>query len=415
MATDDCTSPTNAAGSSTTNNNGLAPEGISDITLPSFTVRNCSGSRTGCIACVYTATKALCYIGVQSGILTASIALIWLLTRTTTYAAGILIFISLISTMRLSMVKTERITTICRFTQTLCVAIAAVGWACDDLLQPVGFTPLLLLCLAGIAVCAAIIHVFYFICTANGSGTHFRMAIVTMTLGALLGVSSIAVTVKSEILIGLGIACSIIVSQRDFGMILRDTCHYRLGRYSLMRTFTDLGRGANHNPVDFIVPNIEDVYEDKISSVKIFREHPTLIMAPLIGLTLTPPIWGYCHITKYGHDFQTPLTVVICVIVGHCLAFCLEPLMVYRRMYIPEVLVSFHGMAEITGIVLALLGVNFGTPLVLTLAISETLTCLLHLRKIILGAKRLAATYLCRGLHTGMYVTAGMCYLYSHM
>jgi len=378
--------------------------------LASFSVQNCSGSRNGCLACMYVTTRSLFYIGIQAGILTASFLLVQILTDNVVCSAGILIAIFIFTISRLSISKAEKISSICRFGQAICVIIAALGWVLDWFLKPVGFKIIIIICFAFLTLCTTQIHLFYLICTLNGSGSHVKGLIITVLLGTLMGGFGTLINVKTEFKIGFGIAFSIILSNSNFGSAVRDTCYYRIGRYKLLRTFTDLGRGVSYTSEDDEYTTYES-HEDRISSYKLLHKSIEMTSLSILGFMSSISIWGLTEYFKVYTKFQSPLSLIISFVIGHCFAFLTEPLIVNKIKYISRITLLVYGVLEATAVILSVFKVNFGLPLIISSTTSISLISLMNIRKQTLGAKRLAATYISRALLVGLYITIGVCYI----
>ncbi|AII81191.1 membrane protein [Equid alphaherpesvirus 1] len=381
------------------------------LVLSSSSVQRCTGSQRGCMPCTWAASKAFVGIGLQACVLTSSILHIDLLTRNSTCLILMIISMYVLSLIRVPISKMETIVTVCRSIQALATLVAASVWVAGSAVKKEHLLMVVTVCILFVFIAGTQISLFYVICSANGTGTHFRASLLAIIGGCVLGVSVKLVELK-DVPIGMGIAIAIIASCQDFGIALRDTCHYRIGRYACMRTFTDLGRGINYRWVTDVeaVPKIEEVAEEKVSLFKFFKEMPGVIFSPAVGTHATPIIWIVLRLV-YGisNVWQTPAYVVFCLTVGHVSAMLLEQLVV-RVNYTAEASSGIHSTAHAVCMVLAAFGYGVAAPLSLAFTVSGGILGALYLRKRATGARRLAATHISRWLIVCVYVAAGLCY-----
>ncbi|QPI70128.1 envelope protein UL43 [Equid herpesvirus 6] len=384
-----------------------------DVALPSCAVRGCAGSRGGCMPCTLAATKALACVGVQACVLAVATLLTHRITGSPVYLIAALVSIAVLSTLRLSVARRESIVTVCRFGQALAAMVAILVWVASDALAPVSMALTLAVALVFVVACAVQIHLFYLLCAANGSGTHFRAGLGAAALGILLGAAAPLLDEKREVAIGLGIAFVLGASCMNAGLALRDTCHYRLGRYALMRTFTDLGRGVNYQWKASSVggARIEEVAEERVGCLGLLRELPGMIWAPATAACAAPMAWILPRLTTGVAlaRWHTPLAVAVALGAGHCAALLAEPLVVRVR-HAGPVCASLHALALALCVVLSAVGFGPAAPVALGIAASGGVLGAMYVRKRVSGARRLAATHISLWLHTWVFVSAGLCY-----
>ncbi|AIL02934.1 envelope protein UL43 [Equid alphaherpesvirus 3] len=384
-----------------------------DVALPSCTVRSCAGSRNGCMPCTLAATKALACVGVQACVLAVATLLAHRITGSSAYLIAALVSISALSTLRVSVARRERIVTVCRFGQALAAMVAILAWVASDALAPVSMSLMLAVSLVFVVACAVQIHLFYTLCAANGSGTHFRAGIVSAALGILLGAAAPMLDEKREVGIGFGIAFVLGASCTNAGMALRDTCHYRFGRYAQMRTFTDLGRGVNYRWKANSVggATIEEVAEERVGCLGFLRELPGIIWTPATAACAAPIAWILPRLTTGTTHarWHTPIAIVIALAAGHCAGMLSEPLVVRVRRAGP-VCAALHAAAIAICVVLSAVGFGAAAPVALGVAASSGVIGAMYVRKRVSGARRLAATHISLWLHTWVFVSAGLCY-----
>ncbi|AAC59531.1 envelope protein UL43 [Equid alphaherpesvirus 4] len=383
------------------------------VVLSSFSVQRCTGSQKGCMPCTWAASKAFIGIGLQACVLTSSIIHVDLLTKNSTCLIMMLISLYVLSLIRVHISRMETLVTVCRFVQAISTLIAAGVWVAGHIIKKEQLLIVVTVCILFVFISGAQISLFYVICAANGTGTHFRASLLAIISGCLLGASAKLVEINNkDVPVGLGIAIAIITSCANFGLNLRDTCHYRIGRYACMRTFTDLGRGVNYTWITNAgaEPKIEEVAEEKVSLFKFFKELPGVIFSPAVGTHATPIIWIVLRL-GYGlsNVWQTPAYVVFCLTVGHVSAMFLEQLIV-RINYTAEASSGIHATAHAVCVVLAAFGYWVAAPISLAFTTSGGVLGALYLRKRATGASRLAATHISRWLIVSVYVAAGLCY-----
>ncbi|SCL76927.1 envelope protein UL43 [Spheniscid alphaherpesvirus 1] len=395
----------------------LSSDGTSMPMLASMSVQNCVGSRTGCFPCTKVATLAMLAMGTQTAVMTAMVSLV-AAPQSIMHIGGCvatILAITMLAVMKTSVALTERMMRTCQIGQMYGTAGAVICWIIITYAPLNGPAQVLLTTSLGVvSLLSAQIHLYYFTCASNGTRAHFKTALFLMAAGAICGSSFRFFELPAGLFVGIGAAVVFLVSTRDHGRCLRDTCHYRIGRYAMMHTFSDLGRASLSDISFTFVPNsdILNTHEETVSVLKLAFDLAVFTLMPCISSSLAPVIWGVAKMwVPDAAIWQTPVGTLAAVAAGYFTAVFLSPLATCREGMIAEIMMFIHLIPQFVGCALTFMHFPIGSVMFLAGSVSLAFTGIMCLRRRVADGRLLSAMHLARLVHTVAYASAALCVL----
>ncbi|QOL71459.1 UL43 [anatid alphaherpesvirus 1] len=415
-------------------NTGMAPlltDGSRQL-MTSSSISRCRASRDGCGPCTIASTISVFMIGFHAAMIAACTTTILMPTNRISLAGATiaLLAIAILNILRYSSKFMKMMCLTFKLLQILaCISALVIGLTRTEVKTELlrnkipidsnmhAFNIAYVTALVLSVVFGTPVFAYYISCAATGAPPHMIATFISASLGISLGIVTPLIRGNVWIAIGFGAAIMILGCLKDYGAKMRDTCHYKLARFAMMRTYADMGFGVAFQPAS-IPPNGDGLprmhigtHEEDVSIFDVLKRRKrhscytlfSILTIPFLYGVLTFPYGGTIPIIKLTE------TTALAVLLGHLVnVFILPHKTCSMAIYVERVLIITYILLQVISTILVTRGYEELIYSYVFSVSSQVALCILLLHRRCVGLMGLAFSVVARSMFALLFCSIAL-------